>query len=99
MEYKNITEDIEFSLKNIAKGRKLGWAVDAKVYDEQPLGFIQSWKQRTRWTVGHIQCIKEYTKPLTMAVKENKTIMNFDRTIVYFRKYTNVYINTSSTIN
>lgn len=96
---KTLTEDIEFSLKNIAKGRKLGWAVDAKVYDEQPLGFIQSWKQRTRWTVGHIQCIKEYTKPLTMAVKENKTIMNFDRTIVYFRKYTNVYINTSSTIN
>ena len=35
-------------------------------------------KQRTRWTVGHIQCIKEYTKPLAVAVKENKTLMNFD---------------------
>ena len=75
---KTLTEDIEFSLKNIIKGRKLGWAVDAKVYDEQPVGFTQSWKQRTRWTVGHIQCIKEYTKPLAIAVKENKTMMNFD---------------------
>lgn len=75
---KTLTEDIEFSLKNIIKGKKLGWAVDAKVYDEQPLGFVQSWKQRTRWTVGHIQCIKEYTKPLAIAVKENKTMMNFD---------------------
>ena len=75
---KTLTEDIEFSLKNIIQGRKLGWAVDAKVYDEQPLGFIQSWKQRTRWTVGHMQCIKEYTKPLALAVKEYKTVMNFD---------------------
>ncbi len=75
---KTLTEDIEFSLKNIINGNKLGWAVDAKVYDEQPVGFVQSWKQRTRWTVGHIQCIKEYTKPLAVAVKEKKTMMNFD---------------------
>ncbi|MBR1802787.1 MAG: glycosyltransferase family 2 protein [Clostridia bacterium] len=75
---KTLTEDIEFSLKRIIKGKKLGWAVDAIVYDEQPLGFKQSWKQRTRWTVGHMQCIKEYTKPLAVAVKENKTLMNFD---------------------
>ena len=73
-----LTEDIEFSLKNIAKGRKLGWAVDAKVYDEQPLKFDQSWKQRTRWTVGHLQCIKLYTKDLAKGVKEHKTLMNFD---------------------
>ncbi len=51
---KTLTEDIEFSLKRIIKGKKLGWAADAIVYDEQPLGFKQSWKQRTRWTVGHI---------------------------------------------
>lgn len=75
---KTLTEDIEFSLKRIIKGKRLGWAVDAKVYDEQPLGFKQSWKQRTRWTVGHIQCIKEYTKPLAIATKENKTLMNLD---------------------
>ena len=75
---KTLTEDIEFSLKNIIQGRKLGWAVDAKVYDEQPTGFMQSWRQRARWTVGHIQCIHEYTKPLAIAVKERKTLMNFD---------------------
>ena len=75
---KTLTEDIEFSLKNIAVGRKLGWATDAIVYDEQPLGFRQSWKQRSRWTVGHLQCIKLYTKDLARGVKENKTLMNFD---------------------
>ena len=75
---KTLTEDIEFSLKRIIAGKKLGWATDAIVYDEQPVGFKQSWSQRSRWTVGHIQCLKEYTKPLAVAVKDNKTIMNFD---------------------
>ncbi len=73
-----LTEDIEFSLKRIIKGKRLGWATDAICYDEQPVGFKQSWSQRSRWTVGHIQCIKEYTKQLAVAAKENKTMMNFD---------------------
>ena len=76
---KTLTEDIEFSLKRIIKGKRLGWAVDAKVYDEQQLGFKQSWKQSTRRTEGHIQCIPEYTKPLAIATKENKTLMSLDR--------------------
>lgn len=75
---KTLTEDIEFSLKNIIEGRKLGWATDAIVYDEQPTSFRQSWSQRERWTVGHIQCMKEYTGLLAAAVKEKKTLMNFD---------------------
>lgn len=73
-----LTEDIEFSLKRIIKGKRLGWATDAICYDEQPVGFKQSWSQRSRWTVGHMQCIKEYTKQLAVAAKENKTMMNFD---------------------
>lgn len=75
---KTLTEDIEFSLKRIIKGKRLGWAKDAIVYDEQPVGFKQSWIQRERWTVGHMQCLREYTKPLASAVAENKTVMNFD---------------------
>ncbi len=75
---KTLTEDIEFSLKQIIKGRKLGWATDAIVYDEQPEVFKASWKQRSRWTVGHIQCMKAYTRDLALAIKKNKTIMNFD---------------------
>jgi len=77
-ETQTLTEDIEFSLQNIAAGRKLGWSTDAIVYDEQPIGFKQSWKQRTRWSVGHIQCIKHYVKTLAKGVKEHKTLMNFD---------------------
>lgn len=53
-----LTEDIEFSLNSISRGYKIGWANDAIVYDEQPLSFRQSWRQRLRWSVGHIQCFK-----------------------------------------
>ena len=73
-----LTEDIEFSLKRIIKGKKLGWATDAIVYDEQPTGFRQSWSQRKRKTVGHIQCIQKYKKELAIATKENKKMMNLD---------------------
>ena len=73
-----LTEDIEFSLQRIIAGKKLGWATDAIVYDEQPVGFRQSWSQRSRWTVGHIQCMGRYTKALAKSVKENKTLTTFD---------------------
>lgn len=79
-----LTEDIEFSLINIAQGRELGWAVDAIVYDEQPTTFKQSWSQRSRWTVGHLQCMKNYTKSLAKGVKEYKTLMNFDGLLYMF---------------
>ena len=83
-ETETLTEDIEFSLKNIIEGRKLGWATDAIVYDEQPTSFKQSWSQRSRWTVGHIQCIKRYTGELLAAVKKHKTLMNFDGLLYIF---------------
>ena len=79
-----LTEDIEFSLINIASGRKLGWATDAIVYDEQPVNFSQSWSQRSRWTVGHLQCMKHYTKDLAKGVVEHKTFMNFDGLLYMF---------------
>lgn len=73
-----LTEDIEFSLERIIKGKKLGWATDAIVYDEQPTSFKQSWSQRSRWTVGHIQCMKRYTGELFNSVKEHKSLVTFD---------------------
>lgn len=73
-----LTEDIEFSLKRIIAGKKLGWSTEAIVYDEQPTSFKQSWSQRSRWTVGHIQCVNKYTMQLIQSVKEYKTLMNLD---------------------
>ena len=73
-----LTEDIEFSLINIAEGRKLGWATDAVVFDEQPVSFKQSWSQRLRWSVGHLQCCRIYTKQLAKNAIKNKKLVTFD---------------------
>ena len=73
-----LTEDIEFSLKTMISGKKLGWATDAIVYDEQPTSFKQSWSQRSRWTVGHIQCVGRYTGELAKSVLEHKSLVNVD---------------------
>ena len=73
-----LTEDIEFSLKTMISGKKLGWATEAIVYDEQPTSFKQSWSQRSRWTVGHIQCVGRYTGELAKSVLEHKSLVNVD---------------------
>ncbi len=82
-----LTEDIEYSLINIAQGRKLGWAVDAIVYDEQPTTFKASWSQRSRWSVGHLQCMKRYTKELANGVTYDAFNISFIRNkyIIIFR--------------
>lgn len=54
-----ICEDVEFSLHKISEGYKIGFAYDAKFYDEQPVTFRQSWTQRMRWTAGNIMCINQ----------------------------------------
>jgi cellulose synthase/poly-beta-1,6-N-acetylglucosamine synthase-like glycosyltransferase len=79
---KTMTEDIEFSIINIAKGRKIGWATDAIVYDEQPLKFRQSYKQRLRWSVGHLQCFTAYFPTLIKALFKHGNLTIVD-TLLY----------------
>ena len=51
-----MTEDCEFSMQEIAKGRKIVMLDGAKFYDEQPTKFKVSVLQRHRWVVGSTQC-------------------------------------------
>ncbi len=62
--YHLISEDMEFTVDQISKGRKIAFAADAEFYDEQPLTFQQSWRQRSRWLKGTLQVLYRYRKPL-----------------------------------
>lgn len=55
-----LTEDIEFSIANILRGEKIGYAEMAVLYDEQPTRFSQSWRQRLRWSKGYLQVFARY---------------------------------------
>ncbi len=50
-----LTEDIECSTTYALSGRKVGYAPDAELYDEQPEKFSHSWRQRERWAKGFYQ--------------------------------------------
>ena len=58
--YHLLTEDIEFSIDQITNGRKIAYARDAVLYDEQPVRFSQSVTQRLRWAKGYIQVFRDY---------------------------------------
>ena len=55
-----LTEDIEFSVNQIVKKRKIAFCLNAELYDEQPTTFAQSWRQRMRWAKGYIQVFQGY---------------------------------------
>lgn len=67
----SLTEDLEFTMKLVLKGKKAYWANNAIVYDEKPLTMAQSWRQRKRWMQGQADCACRYFKKLmTKAVKK-----------------------------
>lgn len=53
--YHLLTEDIQFSAVCAASGWRIGYCDDAIIYDEQPVTFRQSWRQRMRWAKGFYQ--------------------------------------------
>lgn len=66
-----LTEDLEFTCKLVLNGYKVGWAHDAKIYDEKPLTLKQSWRQRKRWMQGFADVSSRYFfKLLWKSIKE-----------------------------
>jgi cellulose synthase/poly-beta-1,6-N-acetylglucosamine synthase-like glycosyltransferase len=59
-----LTEDMEFTVDNVLKGRKIGFCKNAVLYDEQPVTFRQSWHQRMRWSKGFLQVFGKYGNEL-----------------------------------
>ena len=63
-----LTEDIEFTVHSVVRGLKIGYCHDAILYDEQPTGFRQSWRQRLRWARGYLQVFGKYGKDLLRGI-------------------------------
>lgn len=70
-----LTEDLEFTCKLVLNGHKVGWAHNARVYDEKPLTLKQSWNQRKRWMQGFTDVSSRFfTKLVKKAFKERNFI-------------------------
>ncbi len=63
-----LTEDIEFTINRVCKGRKIAFCRTAVFYDEQPTSLKQSITQRMRWARGYIQVFRHYGKDLISGI-------------------------------
>lgn len=81
---KTITEDIEFSALCALNNEKIAFVKEAITYDEQPLGFFTSVKQRMRWSFGTIECLKLYFFTLITNAFKNRVPQSFDMAIFFF---------------
>ncbi len=67
----SLIEDIEFTILQLMKERKVVFVREAKFYDEQPIHANVSFKQRLRWIKGSIQIFFLHAgKLLTSLVKK-----------------------------
>jgi len=78
-----MTEDIEFTAQCAINNKKIAFVSDAVTYDEQPLTFKSSWKQRMRWTTGTYQCLFTYAKELFNGIFKNKSISCLDMLLFF----------------
>jgi cellulose synthase/poly-beta-1,6-N-acetylglucosamine synthase-like glycosyltransferase len=60
----SLVEDLEFTMRCVQRGVNPTFNYDAKVYDEKPLTFKASARQRLRWMQGHFDVARRYFFPL-----------------------------------
>lgn len=93
-----LTEDLEFTCKLILNGEKVGWAHDAKIYDEKPLGIKASWIQRRRWMQGFTDVASRYFfKLVKKAVKERKWYI-FDCALYVLQPFATLLLGVSAVL-
>ena len=82
-----LTEDMEFSMKCLTYGIRTCWVHDAIIYDEKPLTFMASWRQRKRWAQGQFDCAGRYIPRLLKEGIRQRSIMILDGIIQLSQNY------------
>lgn len=73
-----LTEDIQFTVASILDGYKVGYCRKAVFFDEQPVSFRQSWRQRMRWAKGYLQVFRTYGLRLFRGIFQKGGFACFD---------------------
>lgn len=77
-----LTEDLEFSMDSVLHGDRIGYCGTAILYDEQPVTFKQSWRQRLRWSKGYLQVFRYYGPALITRALRERDFSAVDLTIL-----------------
>ena len=77
-----LTEDLEFTMDSILHGDRIGYCGTAMLYDEQPVTFQQSWRQRLRWSKGFLQVFRYYGMALIKRAVRERDFSSVDFTLL-----------------
>ncbi len=73
-----ISEDLEMTAQAVLAGEKVAYVPKAVTYDEQPLTWEQSIRQRRRWTSGTLQVAQRCLPVLGEAQSDRPRLVLFD---------------------
>lgn len=77
-----LTEDLEFTMDSVLHGDRIGYVGTAILYDEQPVTFAQSWRQRLRWSKGFLQVFRYYGPALIRRAVQERDFSAVDFTLL-----------------
>ncbi|WP_409344604.1 glycosyltransferase family 2 protein [Paenibacillus sp. MBLB4367] len=88
----SLVEDLEFTMRCVQRGINPVFNYDAKVYDEKPLTFSASARQRLRWMQGHFDVARRYFFPLLWQGIRERSWAKID-TAIYAANVYNLFIS------
>jgi cellulose synthase/poly-beta-1,6-N-acetylglucosamine synthase-like glycosyltransferase len=93
----SLVEDLEFTMRCVQKGIYPTFNYDAKVYDEKPLTYKASARQRLRWMQGHFEVARRYSLPLLWSGLKEGNWAKID-TAIYAMNVYNLMISSVLTV-
>ena len=78
-----ITEDYEFTARCVLAGERVAYVPSAIIYDEQPLLFWETVKQRRRWCTGGVQGAKLFFGKLAWQGLRSRSPVTLDLALTY----------------
>jgi len=88
----SLVEDLEFTMRCVQRGVNPVFNYDAKVYDEKPLTFSASARQRLRWMQGHFDVARRYFFPLLWQGIKERSWAKID-TAIYAANVYNLFVS------
>lgn len=73
-----LTEDLEYSIQALSRGIKTTFTKETRIFDEKPLSFRASCRQRLRWARGQLSVVFKYVPGLLHQSFKQKSLAMLD---------------------
>lgn len=83
----SLVEDLEFTVRCIRRSIYPKFNYDARVYDEKPITFRASARQRLRWMQGQFDVSRRYLLPLLWQGIRERSMAKIDASVYIFNAY------------